>query len=61
MKGLVMKYFILKPKGADSYAIASRAAMRSYAYSINSTNRKLADDLFDWADKEEKEVKQDEN
>jgi len=60
MEGLIMKYFILKPKGIDPYARASRVAMRSYAYSITSTNRKLSDELMAWAKKEEKEAKQDE-
>ena len=60
MKGLMMKYFVLKPKGIDPYARASRVAMRSYAYSITSTNRKLSDELIIWAREEEKEAKQDE-
>ncbi len=28
MDGLLMKYFVLKPKGGDVYAKASRMAMR---------------------------------
>lgn len=29
-----MKYFVLKPKGDDAYAEASRMAMRTFAYSL---------------------------
>lgn len=46
---LQMKYFVLKPKGNDSYALASRKAMRAYATSIASENKELSRDLFDWA------------
>lgn len=31
MDGLMMKYFVLKPRGNDAYAAASRAAMHAYA------------------------------
>ena len=50
--GLQMKYFVLKPKGQDEYAKASRAAMRQYARIIKETNMELADGLRDWADNE---------
>jgi len=45
-----MKYFVLKPKGDDIYAKASRQAMRSYAQQINKENPELADELREWAD-----------
>ena len=52
MNGLVMKYFVLKPKGNDQYAKASRAAMRQYARIIREENEELFRELFAWADKE---------
>ncbi len=50
--GLVVKYFVLKPKGDDRYAEASRKAMRAYANHIDGTNKYLASDLRDWAKRE---------
>lgn len=47
-KGLMMKYFVLKPKGDDDYAIASRAAMMAYAAVIRELNPTLAEELRDW-------------
>lgn len=52
MSGLKMKYFILKPKGEDPYARASRAAMHRYAMMIESENPELAKDLMEWATNE---------
>lgn len=52
MDGLVMKYFVLKPKGDDIYAQASRRAMRSYARLVQHENPTLAKQLTDWADSE---------
>ena len=52
MTGLVMKYFVLKPKGTDQYAKASRAAMRQYARLIRQENQELHDELMKWADDE---------
>lgn len=52
MSGLEMKYFILKPKGTNEYAKASRAAMRRYARVISSTNEELAKELLEWAERE---------
>lgn len=49
MKGLKMKYFVLKPNGNDVYAEASRAAMNQYARLIEHKNPKLAKELRDWA------------
>ena len=51
-EGLIMKYFILKPKGQDAYASASRAAMLRYADGIRDTNQTLADELRKWAKRE---------
>lgn len=48
-----MKYFVLKPKGKDAYAKASRLAMRAYAQAIEGENDELCDDLFAWVWKEE--------
>lgn len=48
MNGLQMKYFVLKPKGDDVYAEASRAALRAYANHIAVENMELANDLWEW-------------
>lgn len=53
MNGLEMKYFVLKPKGSDKYAAASRRAMRVYATFIQNENPELAHQLRDWADREQ--------
>lgn len=47
-----MKYFVLKPKGKNIYAEASRKAMRAYASHIESENKQLSKELREWADKE---------
>lgn len=52
MTGLQMKYFVLKPKGSDVYAKASRRAMRAYADMIQGDNKEFADELRAWADRE---------
>lgn len=52
MNGLAMKYFVLKPKGDDKYAEASRKAMRAYATHIQQENPELCDELRAWADSE---------
>lgn len=52
MSGLIMKYFVLKPHGADQYARASRAAMRRYAKVVAGENPELAKELIEWADRE---------
>ena len=50
---LEMKYFVLKPRGNDDYATASREAMRAYAEVIEECNPSLAVDLRQWAHREE--------
>jgi len=52
MNGLVMKYFVLKPKGTDVYADASRRAMRVYAATVSMENPELTKELREWADRE---------
>ena len=47
--GLQMKYFVLKPKGDDIYAQASRRAMFAYAKTIIEENRVFARNVWDWA------------
>jgi hypothetical protein len=47
-----MKYFVLKPKGKDVYAIASREAMCRYADEIEGDNPRLADELRQWVTRE---------
>lgn len=54
--GLTRKYFVLKPRGDDAYAAASRTAMRAYARGIGKVNRELASDLLGWADQENAEM-----
>lgn len=51
--GLEMKYFVLKPKGNDAYARASRAAMRAYARAIHEENSALSHDLQAWVKRTE--------
>lgn len=52
MSGLIMKYFVLKPKGSDAYARASRNAMRAYALAIQDENKELAYSLWEWVKNE---------
>lgn len=46
---LIHKYFVLKPRGSDAQAIASRVAMRVYATEIEATDPQLAYELKSWA------------
>ena len=48
MDGLLLKYFVLNPKGDTEYHRASREAMRTYAKCIYGTNPELAQDLEKW-------------
>lgn len=50
---LVMKYFVLKPKGGDEQARASRAAMLAYAEKIKEHDQELAQQLREWVAREE--------
>jgi len=59
MEGLQMKYFVLKPKGKDRYAEASRKAMRAYATHIEAVNPELTKQLRQWADNETEPVSED--
>lgn len=56
MSGLEMKYFVLKPKGDNPYAKASRAALKAYADSIQEENAQLCHDLHLWEIDEQGEV-----
>jgi hypothetical protein len=60
LKGLKLKYFILKPKSkftGDIHAAASRKAMRVYAQMIKQAEPELYVDLTEWANKEsEKDI-----
>ena len=49
MVGLETKYFVLKPRGDDVYAEASRAAMFRYSELIEKTDPELAYALSHWA------------
>lgn len=49
--GLLMKYFVLSPDGDSPYHLASREAMRAYAYEIRETNPDLYKDLIAWVQK----------
>jgi len=54
--GLLMKYFVLKPRGKDSYARASQMAMVMYADCIQNEDPKLAKDLREWVRRVREEV-----
>lgn len=56
MSSLLMKYFVLKPRGNDSYSNASRQAMLTYAKEIEAENPLLAVDLCIWVDSEINQV-----
>lgn len=54
---LELKYFVLKPRSkfkGDSYAKASRAAMKTYAEMIADTDLELSIALKQWVRREEK-------
>jgi len=55
MNGLIMKYFVLKPKGHSPYSEASRMAMLAYAEAIENENLQLAVELRGWVEKEKLE------
>ena len=48
MTGLEMRYFVLKPRGKDAYAHASRRAMKAYADAIWDENNQLSIGLEEW-------------
>ena len=50
--GFKVKYFVLKPKGQDQFAIASRAAMRTFAQSMHGHDNELANYVKAWAESE---------
>jgi len=50
---LMMKYFVLKPKGTDIFAQASRRAMSAYANVICREHRKFAEEIREWVRLEE--------
>ena len=52
--GLKMKYFVLKPRGTDVYAAASRHAMSYYASYLkdHGGDAELARELSEWSVKE---------
>ena len=51
-KGFKVKYFVLKPKGTDQFAKASRAAMRTFAQSMHGHDNELSDYVKAWAESE---------
>lgn len=53
---LIHKYFVLKPRGNDNQAKASRTAMRVYAAEIEGTDPQLANELKQWAYQCEREA-----
>lgn len=55
MTGLEMRYFVLKPKGDNAHARASREAMRAYANHLTCDEGDVSDfpaELTAWADRE---------
>ena len=63
--GLLLKYFVLKPRGTSAHAKASREAMLTYATWIKEEDSSLASSLRRWVSEEEatwkKEVKHDQS
>ncbi len=53
MNGLELRYFILKPSGKGQSGKASRAALRRYADLIQDENPILAQELHEWANREQ--------
>lgn len=53
-----MKYFVLKPKGNDIYAQASRDAMIQYAKTITIENNDLSQDILEWVLREQNKAKE---
>lgn len=53
---LEMKYFVLKPRGVDRHAMASRIAMRVYAKLFRDYDPELATSMEEWVNKETPEV-----
>jgi len=51
-----MKYFVVKPKGDNPYAKASRVAIKAYAKSIEDENPQLCHDLCMWEIEEQGNV-----
>ena len=49
--GMEMRYFVLKPKGDNVYAQASRVAMQVYADFIRLEDPQMAEDLYAWLDR----------
>jgi len=43
-----LKYFVLKPGGADAYAVASQKAMECYAHAIRKIDPELTTALLAW-------------
>ena len=56
MKGLQLRYFVLKPKGISKNAEASREAMLAYAETVRETDPELAYDLIKWVETERLEA-----
>lgn len=52
MSNLLLKYFVLKPRGMDWHAHASRMALVAYAEAIKGHEPELAKELMAWVDKE---------
>ena len=47
--GLEVKYFVLKPRGKNIYAVASRNAMMAYASTLEEEDPEFGKDLRAWA------------
>ena len=60
MSGIEMKYFVLKPKGENIYAEASRKALIAYAETIEDENPEMAQALIEWSSREEENSKKEE-
>lgn len=56
MDGLLLKYFVLRPKGIDAHAQASREAMLAYSNRMSYSNPLLAGEIASWVKKEQSEA-----
>lgn len=54
MSEIKLKYFVLKPRGSDAYAKASRTALRVFSTEMEQDDPALAAQLKRWAYDEER-------
>lgn len=52
-----VQYFVLAPEGSGQRATASRVALRAYADVIREKDAQLAEDITEWVDDIESEMR----